>query len=115
LAKDDDEAEEVCAAIRKFIAPPGELTNARYYAIFYEQNGKEMRARVGDPDPLTGEPVVAILKSSRENGPFYICTPSHGVACGSPILVSSDARAFQFEERTGRRSRDRRITGKRVG
>jgi len=98
----------VWSAIRKFIASPGELADARYYAIFYEHNGNEVCARVGDPDPLTGEPVVAILRSSRESGPFYICAPSRGVACGSPILVSSDAPAIQFAERHGRNAPARR-------
>jgi hypothetical protein len=75
----------------------GPLLDARYYAIYYEHNGIEHRARVGDPEPLTNETVVAIFRTERESGPFLICTPNRGVTRGDPVLANGNARAIQFE------------------
>jgi hypothetical protein len=64
----------------------------------YRHNGKELRARVGDPDSL--ERVVAIFRSSLERGPFFVCTPNRGVVRGDPILADGgpNTRAIHFEK-----------------
>jgi hypothetical protein len=100
FAQDADQAEQTYEAIKKFIAPNGDVSETRYYAIYYRHNGKELRARVGDPDPLTGESVVAIFRSSRERGPFFVCTPNRGVVRGDPILADGgpNTRAIHFEK-----------------
>ena len=95
-ATDATQAEEVYEAIKKFVAD-GRTTSARYYSIHYRHIGEEVTARVGEPDPLTGETVIAILRSDIVSGPFYVCTPNRGVSRGDPILASSDARAVEFE------------------
>ena len=99
-ARDDAQAEQVYEAVRKFTEEEcGEVTPTRYYAIYYRHNGEELRARVGDPDPLVGETVIAIFKSDRERGPFFICTHNRGVKRGSPIFASGEpeTRAIHFE------------------
>ncbi|MCK1450093.1 hypothetical protein IVB36_04015 [Bradyrhizobium sp. 35] len=100
FAADEKQAEETYEAIKKFVAPQGDVSDTRYYAIYYRHNGQELRARVGDPDPLTGEPVIAILRSSRDRGPFYVCTPNRGVVRGDPILADGGphTRAIHFEQ-----------------
>jgi hypothetical protein len=97
-AADEKQAAEGYAAIRKFVEGQiGPLSPTCYYAIYYRHNGKDLRVRVGEPDPLTGELVIAILRAKRPSGPFLICTPNRGVQRGEPILASSDARAVEFE------------------
>jgi hypothetical protein len=99
-ARDDEHAEVVYEAVRKFTEQEsGKITATRYYAIHYRHNGKELRARVGDPDPLVGETVIAIFRSDRQRGPFFICTENRGVRRGSPIFASGESytRAIHFE------------------
>lgn len=96
--KDTVEAEDVYKSIVAFNTNQmGPLRKQRYYAIFYSHDGNEIRARVGDPHPLTGEVVIAILRTKREKGPFLICTTNRGVMRGEPILGSGIARAIHFE------------------
>jgi hypothetical protein len=98
FAKDPREADATYKSIVAFnTAQMGPLRNQRYYAIFYKHDGNELRARVGDPHPLTGEPVIAILRTERQNGPFLICTENRGVVRGEPILGAGNARAIHFE------------------
>lgn len=40
-------------------------------------------AQVGEPERMTGEPVIAILDSD----PYFICTPNRGVLDGVPIVI----------------------------
>lgn len=97
-AADGEQAETAYQAIRKFMTDNfGPLLETRYYAIYYTHNGGELRSRVGDPEPLTGEVVCAIFRTERDNGPFLVCTPNRGVIRGHPVLASGDARAIRFE------------------
>jgi len=97
-ADDEKQAEQNYEFIRKFVSEQmGLLRSKRYYAIYYKHNGKEMRARVGEAPPLTGELVIAIFRTERESGPFLICTPNRGVLRGEPILANGNARAIEFE------------------
>jgi hypothetical protein len=56
-------------------------------------------AKVGEPEPLTGETVVAILRTDSDSGPFLICTKNRGVARGDPVFADGGAhtRAIHFE------------------
>src|SRR5262245_7393473 len=74
------------------------VADARYFEIFDSDNGEELHARVGEPDPLTGEMVIAIFRAKDSSGPFLICTPSRGVAQGEPILARGDSRAIEFDK-----------------
>ena len=62
----------------------GPVRDQRCYAIYYRHNGKELKAVVGEPDPLEGEIVVAIFRTVRDSGPFLVCTPNRGVVRGHP-------------------------------
>jgi hypothetical protein len=48
---------------------------------------------VGEPEEVTGEPVIAILQSNC----LLICTPSRGVFRGMPILVGEDEVSYVEE------------------
>lgn len=97
--QDRDEADKVYEAIKRFVQEQaGSLRDARYYAIYYRHNGKDMKARIGEPEPLTGETVIAIFRTDRDEGPFLICTENRGVVRGEPILANGNARTIPFEE-----------------
>ena len=38
------------------------ISDTRYYEIRYRHNGQDMLARVGEPDPLERQTVIAIFK-----------------------------------------------------
>lgn len=102
-ATDDDQAETAYEAIRKFVvSQAGPVREQRYFAIYYTHNGRDLVAKVGEPEPLTGEMVIAIFRTERESGPFLICTPNRGVIRGEPILAdgSHSTRAIHFEPGT---------------
>jgi hypothetical protein len=86
--------------VRHLTKSMGPVREQRYYAIYYKHNGKEQIATVGEPEPLTKEMVIAILRTERDNGPFLICTPNRGVARGHPVFADGgpDTRAIHFED-----------------
>ena len=93
-----DQAEKAYQAVKQFMETNiGPVLPTRYYAIYYEHNGTECRARVGEPDPVTGEIVVAMFRTERESGPFLIRTPNRGVIRGDAVLANGNARAVHFE------------------
>jgi hypothetical protein len=67
------------------------------HQIDYRHNGQDLRARVGEIDPLEGQTVIAIFKANHATGPYLVCTRDRGVAQGEPILASGDAQAIEFE------------------
>ena len=76
----------------------GPISPKRYYKFWYRHSGEDREATVGDAEPLTGKTVVAILRSARENGPFFICTPTRAFFHGEPInAFKKDTRAIEFE------------------
>jgi hypothetical protein len=94
----DLHAEKTYQTIRKFVEQQTfPVADARYFEIFDRTNGQELHARVGEPDPLSGEMVIAIFRAKDSSGPFLICTPSRGVAQGEPILARGDSRAVEFD------------------
>jgi hypothetical protein len=82
-ADDPKIAEQSYQTIKKFnekqIGWP--ISDARYYEIRYSHNGQDLYARVGEPDPLNGETVIAIFKPKHAQSPFLVCT-----------YIGSDAR-----------------------
>jgi len=100
-ANDQLEAEDTYQAVAKFTAEnSGPIRDQRYYAIYYRHEGRELVAKVGEPEALTGETVIAILRTDRENGPFLICTPNRGAGRGSPVFANGGphTRAHPFED-----------------
>ena len=66
--------------------------------LTYHHHNREVVATVGEPDPLEGSLVVAILRSASETGSFYICTENRGVLRGEPIVASSrGSAAVEFD------------------
>jgi hypothetical protein len=99
-AENEAQAEKVYQATKRFTEEnSGPVSPARYYAIYYRHNGQDLQARIGEPEPLTGEMVIAIFRSGRTNGPFLICTPGRGVIRGDPVLANGGptTRAIHFE------------------
>src|SRR5262245_39318154 len=98
------------------------ISETRYYEINYRNNGQDLSARVGGPDPLNGEKVFAIFKPKNPRSPFLACTYSRVVVQNQPILASHDAQALECEtesklHRTTVRpfSRSKRIVAAQTG
>jgi len=92
-------AEESYQTIKKIIENQTgwPISDTRYYEINYRDNGQDLSARVGGPDPLNGEIVFAIFKPKNPSSPFLVCTYSRGVVQNQPIQASHDAQAIEFE------------------
>lgn len=84
-----EEAEQVWRATQKFARDTmeREIGDRRIFRLLYTHNGEDLVAEVGQPEPLTKEPVLVILESD----PYLICTPTRGVVRGLPILVGRHA------------------------
>lgn len=86
FARDEKQEEQVWQSCRKFAE---ETTgwqvdpDQRIFSLAFTHNGEDYYAEVGQPEPLTGEPVIAILASNA----YLICTPNRGVLKGMPVLV----------------------------
>lgn len=82
---DDKETETIYAhAKRSAVEGFGwQVSDRRIRRISYREGGKLLQAEVGKPDPITGEPVMAIFESTT----YLICTENRGVRQGAPILV----------------------------
>jgi len=99
-AKDDAYAEELYSAVVNFAEETTrwKVTPRRIYHIRYRHDSRSYDARVGEIEPRSGEPVVAILESQC----VLICTPNHGVIRGMPILVGagehSEIEDFEVQE-----------------
>ena len=91
------DAEKMYAAIRRSVAEQmGPLDERRFYRLTYHHHNREVVATVGEPDPLEGSLVVAILRSASQTGSFYICTENRGLR-GDPIVASSKGVAVEFD------------------
>ena len=64
------------------------ISGRRIRRLSYIHDSKQFEAVVGEIEPRSGEPVVAILESEPDL--FLVCTPNHAVARGLPILVGRD-------------------------
>ena len=86
-AKDDAQAEEVWASVKKFAEDTldWDVSDRRIFSIAYQKRGKDYYVEVvGKPDPRNKELVVAILESMT----YLICTPNRGVLRGMPLLIA---------------------------
>jgi|HubBroStandDraft_5_1064220.scaffolds.fasta_scaffold583622_1 hypothetical protein len=84
----DEEAEKVYDAIKKFAAQTCRPAAGRKIeSLAFRDKGKSVRAEVGKPDPITGEVVFAILETIDNARLYLICTPNRGVRRGEPIYV----------------------------
>jgi hypothetical protein len=91
-------AESTYTSLKKFVEEYNWPVKAtRYRAVYYRHNGRETSAVVGQDDPLTGEPVIAIFRAAHEGGPFLICTQNRGVLRGDPILAEGNSLSEEFE------------------
>ena len=82
--EDAQEAENVLAAIAKFVRRP--VPKRRLFRVAYTHNGRNMVAEIGEePDPYYCEsgPVIAIF----DGDPLLVCLPNRGVIRGEPIYV----------------------------
>ncbi len=87
LVRDDQVAEEVLDGTKKHLKEMGLVVgDRRTFRIRHKHEGKDCVVEVGQPHPVTGEIVVAILESPVMNL-FLVCTPNRGVQRGEPILV----------------------------
>src|SRR5688572_10267272 len=88
-SKDRKQAEDVWNSCRIWTNRNcGAVQLDRIFSIEYVHEGKRWFAEVGQPEPRTGELVIAIL-----NGITYlVCTPNRGVIRGTPILVGITKR-----------------------
>lgn len=88
-ASTPEQAEEVWNATRRFAGETmaREIGTQRIFRLRYVHNAKSLTAEVGQPEPLTGEPVLVILDSN----PYLVCTPNRGVVRGTPVLVGRQA------------------------
>jgi hypothetical protein len=94
-SKTDEESNEVFESIRKFaeLTMGWKVTNRKIFKIKYRHNSKDYTAEVGKDDPISREPVIAILESET----YLICTPSRGVIRDMPILVGKK-EAYSIED-----------------
>lgn len=78
-------ADEIWRTIADFVrrATGQRIGGRRIYRVRYEHHGRTATAQVGEPERMTGEPVIAILDSD----PYFICTPNRGVLDGVPIVI----------------------------
>jgi hypothetical protein len=91
-AASDEMAEEGFNGIRDWVAEQvGPTTTDRYLSIRYTRESAQVDACVGEKHSEIGEYVFAILRADATDGPFYICTPNHGVWRGVPIAIASSA------------------------
>lgn len=90
--KDDKQAEELYASIKKFAqeAMGSGIGSQRIFALTCFKKGKEYQVEVGKPDPATGETVMAILEFFT----YLVCTPNRGVLRGWPVLYRKEEVLF---------------------
>jgi hypothetical protein len=66
---------------------------ARILSLAYTAEGRQWESTVGEPDPRTGQLVMAILRSAD----YLICTPYYGVRRGQPLrIASSDVTQVRY-------------------
>ena len=101
LAHDASQERKIYGDLREFLT--GELgavlTDRRIFAINYRQDDRAYRIEVVTIHPDLGEIVDAILQD-ESMGVYYLCTRSHGVVRGHPIVVNvSDVESEElFDE-----------------
>jgi hypothetical protein len=89
-AHDSSQERKIYADIREFLA--GELgaalSDRKIFALTYSHEGRRFHIEVGKHHPAIGEIVDAILFDDSI-GNYYVCTRTHGVVRGHPLMVNA--------------------------
>lgn len=82
---DPEKAEQLYQATKKFAAQTmgWAIGDRRIRSIAFVDQGKRVRASVGQREPCEGGLVIAILESNT----YLICTPDRGVLRGMPLMI----------------------------
>lgn len=92
-ADDAAPAEHVWQATRDFLAMQGMPTEERRISkLAFEAAGRRQVIRVGRLWPNLNEEVLVILKAA-ESPSYYVCTASHGVVRGVPLIMDNASGA----------------------
>ena len=84
-AEGEEQTKSIYESIIKFAEQSlcWKIKHEKIFSIKYKHNGQVYYAKVGEKENLTGDLVLAILKSQA----YLICSISHGFLKGLPILV----------------------------
>lgn len=86
-----DEAEEVYAAVRKFLADNGLPTaDERYRRLSFSHEGKAYDLGVGERHAGLPEEVLLILRAESAQT-YYVCTANRGTVRGAPYIIGDEA------------------------
>jgi hypothetical protein len=88
-AHDSSQERQIYADIREFLTKElgAELTDGKIFGLTYSHDDQEYRTEVGKCHPPTGE-IVDVILYDESIGVYYLCTRSHGVVRGHPIMVN---------------------------
>lgn len=88
-AHDPSQEHKIYADLRDFLAGElgAHLTDRKIFRVTYRHEGRDYPIEVGKPHPDVAEVVDAILHDGSI-GVYYLCTRSHGVVRGHPIVVN---------------------------
>ena len=88
-AHDASQERKIYGDLREFLT--GELgavlSDRKIFGLAYSHNGREYRVQVGENHPAIDEIVDAIL-FDESTGNYYLCTRTHGVVRGHPLVVN---------------------------
>ena len=89
-AHNESEERQIYAGIREFLAKEfgARLADTKIFGLTYVHEGQQYRAEVGKPHSAAGETVDVIL-CDESISVYYICTRSHGVTRGHPLMVNA--------------------------
>jgi hypothetical protein len=64
-----------------------QITERKIESLLYKRRGKLFFIKVGNPDPIKGEIVIAIFEASVC---FMVFTPNRGVSRGDPFVTGKN-------------------------
>jgi hypothetical protein len=64
------------------------FTERQICSLHYQAEGQASNVDVGQPHPLNGEIIIAILCGTSPPR-YYVCTRTRGVSYGPPILIDA--------------------------
>jgi hypothetical protein len=64
------------------------FTERQICSLHYQHDGQAYDVDVGQPHPVNGEIIVAILYGTLP-ARYYVCTRTHGVFQGQPMLIEA--------------------------
>lgn len=90
-AGDATKARHLYTGIREFLTKElgAVLTEQRIFGLTYVHENRLLQVEVGEPHPVERQTVDAIF-FDESVGIYYICTRSHGVTRGHPIVVNAE-------------------------